>query len=255
MLKEFVEQLAKQAVDAAMPRIIVSDRQPKDVFALAVPGQTPEWKVAQPAARDHKAACVATVVAKTLTGTKPVIWYSRTGVIGLLDDNSRRDRVTFALSPSPQMKELALLETHKDNLKQRDLIFMIRTTFKDCLGPAGNLLEVLRKITFTLGDSGTAVEKHGKRSVGRQIEEEMTGAAALPEYVRLDVPVFSEAAVYRHTHRVELALEPDAATASFKFFPLPGQTEMAFGKAEDWLAEIIAEELDGGPAECLLGTP
>ena len=248
MLKEFIDCISERAVKAAGPFVTPVAAEPEHVYLLNGVRQ-----IAEPRPRDHKAMSLQTIVAFAMRdvdshdGNPPATWYSRSGVVLLLSDTTRRDRVTLALDYSPQLKRLQALEAQPKPFGQRELIFMLRTTFAHCLAPAGNILDVLRCVKWRSKAAADATVQHGKTSIGKTLEQELTGTGALPEYLTLDVPIFASGFPALRGN-VELALEPDAATETFQLLPLPGSIETAIADAEARIGAELRAALGEGAA-------
>ena len=178
------------------------------------------------------------------------VWYSRTGIIGVLDHTiGRRKVVTMPLKPSPQMDAIKDLAARKA-YSQRELILFLRTMFLDCLDRSGDIINVLRSIRFDLQDAGTSEAKHGKSSIGRQMRSEISGASELPEIITLAVPPFAGNILQRGQWvLVRMALEPSPETQSFQFFPLAGEMDIAWAAAEDELLSSLTTALEFQKAE------
>jgi hypothetical protein len=231
--------------------------EPSHVYYLRM-GDILERKEATPAVRAHKATALETVIAKaaeTPHDEKVELWVSRDGITLLLNDD-RRDTVRYALGLSDQIKTLD--ELARKNVSQKDLIFLLRTTFRDSLGLAGDLVAILRNVKFKVEEAGGSEIQHGKSSIGKSLSAEINGTKTLPEYVTLTVPVFAQAGVQQIRMPVECALEPDAATQTFRLAALPGAIERAVGDGERKLKVILEEGLAEAKTEhvpVFIGTP
>lgn len=247
MLKEFVEFIAQQAVKAAGPQILKPESEPDHVYLLTRPDGTVERRDADPEPREHKAGDLEALTdwAKALPEPgKSVAWYHRSAVVLVADDRTRRDTVTLELTLSPQVLTLQQFESRAQAFKHADFMKLLRVTFADCLGRSGNLLEILKKVNFSAGKLAESSVGHAKASVGRTLESQVTGTAAIPERVELDVPVFV-GALDNLRCVVRCALEPDGATETFSLIPLPGQLEAGIRTAEERIGVILHADLKG----------
>ena len=183
------------------------------------------------------------------------IWVDRSGVVLLLDGD-RRDKVTFNLTLSEQLVKLSQIIGTR--FTQKDFVFLLRTTFRDCLTLAGDLLPIVRKVKFSNNQSGESEVKHGSSSIGKSLTAEITGTGTLPEYVNIALPVFSQAGVQSVRSVVSCALEPDAATCTFQLVALPGQIEQAVGDGENQVrAKLLGllEQRKAGGVSVFMGRP
>jgi hypothetical protein len=249
VLTEALAYLFDQGAASKNAQVLRPEAEPKHVYAVVDPDGTLEWRDATPAPRDHKAGSLQPVVDFALTslGTdySAAVWYSRNGVVCLINDYQRRDRVSFAFNLSPQVNLLLELQKSRAWYSQKDFIRLLKVDLAGCLALAGNLLDVVRAVKFVNNAAGETVVAHGKTSVGRSIQQEVTGAGALPEYVTVDVPAFAQATVpYRS--QVKCSLDVDPANATFQLTPLPGDVEKAVADCEKKLGSHIGEMLGNG---------
>lgn len=269
MLKEFYDVIRADITKAAGVRHEEID--PTKTYAYRDQAGEVKTLKQRPKYRDHKAADIATVCAFAKRFAKgeltpdamgdgdlgdacPVIWFSRSSVVAIIDDQGNRvDRMTLPLAFSPQVRELADLETRKLSFTQQQLIFKLRTMFRHNLAPAGDIIKVLRQVKFDVGQDGNSSVGHGKTSIGKSMRAEVTGVGEIPEYVTLNVPIFERSFVFNAN--VELALEPDPATQQFQFFPLAGVLERAIGDAERALGQAILAELGDVEIPTYYGQP
>lgn len=231
--------------------------EPKHVYWLQHAG-TLERHTAAPEPRNHTVTSIDSLVVEIeQAGEDATVWVSREGVTLLWDDD-RRDKVRLPLSLSAQV--LALGDMAKAAYHQKDLVYLLRTTFRDCLELAGDLVEVLRRIRFSAHESADTSVQHGRTSIGKSLSAELTGTKTLPEYVTLNVPVFAQAGFRGVRVAVECSLEPDAATGTFKLAPIPGSLEHAVGAGErqlfgDITAAMAARGGELANIPVLLGKP
>lgn len=254
MLADFVEYISRQAVNAAGSRILQETVEPDHIYLLQGPDGKVERHEAAPAPRQHKASGLAAVCefAGNNDG-KSCIWYSRIGVVCLMDDSNRRDRVSLPLTLSPQIDSLLFIEKTRPWLSHKELINLLKITFADCLGPAGELLSIVKNIRFKSGSEvDSQLAPHG-RSLGSKIEAQVTGPHSLPDEVAFSVPIFLGAVESWQT--VTLAFDSDAATQKFQLVPLPRSIERAITFAERQIETEIAEGLDGTEVPVYYGCP
>lgn len=178
--------------------------------------------------RRHEAFSVETLASLAESVSIPSCWYSRDGVTLFFDDEERFDSARLSLSYSPQMVKFQELEAKQQPIPQRDLIHLLRTTFKDC-GPV-DLVKSIRQINWDVRELGHSAVERGKASIGKSITQEVSGLVALPEYVTFSVPVF--ASKIKSIQPVVCLLDPDEQSKGFKLVPLPGKVEEAITAAE-----------------------
>lgn len=249
MIAEFMTKLEDMAKATSERQTLQPKAEPEYCYLLKQADGSWAIQDAQPHSRQHVASSVKSLVDfsdayKLSEKMRVVIWYSRESVVSVLTDNAgRRDIVTMPVGLSPQVKQLLSIEQTRKPWKQSELILMLRTTFAGCLGPAGELLTILRRLRFANSVAASAEIQQGRRSVGKQIESEVTGTAAIPETFQLDVPIFAARTLPQWTGLVTIALEPDPATETFQLIPLPLEIESAIAGAESKLGTLLFSEV------------
>jgi|SRR5579863_3284674 len=257
MLNELFQAILKTGQEAQGARVMESpDTGPG--YWMQHDGEL-KWQDRKPAPSDHKARSLETLTAFAMALADhaeqplPVVWYSRAGVVLLVDDSTRRDRVTVELVYSRPLNCLADCNARAVVWSQKDFIRILRTTFADCLGSCGEILRNVRTLQFNRSEVGNSSLQQGKASLGKKIESEVTGYDLIPDYLTFQVPVF-EGGVIHLLAGVRCALEVDPATATFQLIPLPGQIERAIAEAEDVIAEQLIEAL-GDKVPVYYGVP
>lgn len=245
MLREFLQEVTKLANAAESVQIVEKFGNGKTRYRKPDGTLFEMDSPAEP--RKHNALDLSAVCDFANSNKDSVVWYSRSGVVCLIDDATRRDRVTLNLTYSPQMKLLQSLEANSKQFTQAELVLTLRTTFADCLADevSASLLPAVRAVTFTKNAEGESVIDHGKASVGKRLTEKATGAVAIPEYVTIRVPVFATA--FSFAMPIRCAVDVDASAERFKLIPLPLQIENAIKAAEDSIFEAVEEMLEGSP--------
>lgn len=255
-LTDPLDWIRKQSIAANGPQVKEFDPTKSHVHLQA--DGTLQFFPPQPVWRKHQALDLETIVnfAKRFAASKPAIWYHRDGIVCLINDNDRRERVNFKLSYSPQFVALRELEK-KQILDHRAIIMLLRTTFKNCLGRHPKLIESLRSIKFNVAKAGESEIGRGKSSIGNSLKAEMAALDTLPEYVTLTVPVFDNGSLTFIVKDVECVLEPLEQQQSFQLFPVPGAMELAVTNAEAEVRKVISEGLTGDESSIPLyyGTP
>jgi hypothetical protein len=265
MIQEAIEYLMERGEQAASAKVIEVDGAPPHML-LIQRGDELRWEEAKPFPRKHAARDMSAIIefaeqsagrvrAKDdaddegsdddcdIVGTINFarVWYDREGVSVILDDKTRRDSIRLPLVLSDQIKTLQQMATSRAAMKQRDLILLLRTTFAGCLGPAGNFLEVIRKLKFVNNQSGEVTIGTGKISVGRQVEMEVTGSSIIPEAITLQVPVFTNG--FTFLHNVQVVVDVDPATETLRLIPPAQEIERAIVAAEAEIGRTLREHL------------
>lgn len=261
ILEELFKAIGLQAQHAAGPKIVPLHGHDKTIIQK---GETYEVVDLPPDHRRHVAHDLTAVVAFALRydetqeecdaerAANPSVWYDRTQVTCLLDDSDRRDQIALTLRYTPQMSFFIGLDSGDlKGFEQFDLILKLRTLLKPCL--SDDLFAAsLRRLDWGVKTNVTGETAHGKASVGKSIRTEVSGAAAIPEYVTFRMPVW--AAGYDATAEVECAIELDAQTCRVKLIPIPGCIEGELQRAEAELGGRLRADL-GKDAAIYYGRP
>jgi hypothetical protein len=254
MLEELFRAVSAQALEAATPKIVKPPAEPDHRY-LVIQGSTVSRMEAVPHPREH---CLGTL-ASLLEAIKHyendeggvVVWYDRTGVTVHLNDETRRDLLQMGLPYAKPLQVLLSLQEKTQPMQQKPFVLLLRTTFATCCSPG--VVDLFKKIKFRQGVQQDSVISHGKASLGKSVEMELTGTKDLPEYLSFDVRVWESG--FTSTQRVECALEIDAAAETFSLIPLPGQIEGAIQKAMEALGVALAEGLEGVDVPVFCGSP
>lgn len=175
---------------------------------------------------------------------KSEIWYNRNGITLYLDGTTRRDNLRLKLDYSDQLK--FLINIHNLKLSQKDLIITLRTVLAGAASIA--LRPIIERLKFNVDGEGHSNIAQGSASVGKKIEEKVTGVGAIPEEVTFTVPVFSNPR-FAFNGPIQCCLDVDAHTQKFSVMPLANQIEIAVSNAEMELGESIITAVNGSVKE------
>lgn len=246
MLDKLFELISDQAIRAAgVTNNVLQPPGPKHLFYLK--DNAGNWlpKKCDPEPRCHQVGNVAEAAKWAKENDEAKLWYNRAGVVVLINDFERRDKVFCTLKYSQQLEYLSLLTKEGGRaFDQRSLIALLRTLFKGCLASNGNLVDNLRQVKFQQNSAGESDVGHGKASYGKRLEQQITGIGIIPEYITFTVPIWESG--FHHLEDIEFGLEPDPATQKFSLLPIGGAIELALTAAEnamgDWLRTEINDE-------------
>jgi hypothetical protein len=236
MLAEFVQTIQEMAQRLLRPEVLSIPGQNSHLVSLAMPdGQVKTFPL-EPPTRDHKPATISTLVELAAGYRNPCIWYNRHAVILIMDTDTRRDFAKLKLELSPQVKDVCKLEQSPNWMDQKALVRFLRVNLAGCI-PA-SLLAVVRNLKFKINESGQADIQHGKSSIGKAIQSELTGQDSIPEEVTIVLPIFLGPWSFI-TGNVVCALEIDTLQSRFLLTPLPGSIESVLLAAEDRIGDQV----------------
>lgn len=254
-----LNRLVELAQKAVQPKVVELPGEPRHRYAVCTPDGDMRAIDAEPEPRKHRAydlTAVAQLAAEFTKDAQPEaapegeeppqqvkvvdVWYSRHGVVALLDNMTRRDEVRLKLEVSPQLSLLVELAKKPAEHTQRAFINLLRTGLHGALSET--LLHDVRIVKFRLNTLAEGEVQHGKRSIGKQQEAELHGYDKIPEIVSAYVPVFDgfETGV---VYPVKCAIEINPENSTFTLMPLPGEIEKAVRRAEEHLGDMLRHQL------------
>jgi hypothetical protein len=144
-----------------------------------------------PPCRNHRVLTLehlAELAADAELAPKPVIWYSPTEVILILDGGDRRDRVGFPLKLSPQFVLLRKLEVEKPWKDQKEFLQTLRMGlgFDDKF-----VLDKFRKLDWKVANEAKGEIRRDRESLGKSIEAQVQGIDQIPESLVVNAPVYA----------------------------------------------------------------
>ena len=250
MIREALEWLGKtittgkeaRTLDLKNPRLAYVD-QGGVLTPITVP----------PALRSHKVESVddLAAAAEKWTGDSTV-WIGTDAVRLVLDDADRRDVVTLPLVKSPQFTTLEQL-AKTPLLDQQALIRRLRVDLPGAERRT-ELLSTVRKIKFRQSTSGEDDIQHGKESLGRAIEAQVTGSGDIPETVVVTGPVYCNHGEREQSYAVGLDLEILPSEQKFRLCPLPDELDKAARDALQGIRDRLNGALTSSTA-IFFGTP
>lgn len=243
MIQEAIEKVQQMVRDEKRMQVVVVDREPKDVFWLVDKDGKAERKVAEPAPRSYTATSLTGFCHQlshfATPGNKIAVFVGRGCVTALLDEETRRDRITLKLRETQAFQFLAAAQESAKVLSQKDLIWELRTRFRSQVAPADFLADI-RQLRFRSGDEGEATVQTGNESLRRNVQASVVaGGKDIAEAIDLD------AAVYEGTPEIEddtsfrVAVDMNLSEQKFQLRTLPGESESALLATHEKIREYI----------------
>ena len=174
---------------------------------------------------------------------KVFVFASMSQVVAVLSEADRRETVTFPLATTSSWQVMRSMRG-SSAMTQAAFIDMLRRGLDATYTPP-DLLSLVRIVKFKQNESGESNIQTGKASIGRSVQSELTGAGALPEDVRVNVPVWDNVMHDDILRNVDVicALDIDLEQQRFYLRPKAGQIESHERDALDWLVGLIAEQV------------
>lgn len=248
---EKVEELARQALrlrdlKIGDTRSIFYDRQ-GEIVAHKL--RTPNRRHTVDSIESFAAAVEEYAVAEGAS-----VWVNTSAVVAIIDDrfDSYRDEtVTLPIQKSACFAVLA----RQNWCEQKTLVDTLRHDLAGAtIGPA-NTLSVLRNLKFSTNSELTGKLTNSSAAMGKSVESQVTGEAALPESVSVEFHPFpSLAGEVDRQVLVMCTLFTDPARGLLKLAPQQGELEKATVEAAKALREAVARHVTGGH-KIFSGTP
>lgn len=186
--------------------------------------------------------------------TDPVIWVSERNVVLAIDDKDRRETVTLPLIKSHTFKTIESLRSHDNGrMDQTTFVRLLRRDFRKS-PDAATMLSAVRKIKFKSYSDGHSDIGHGNESLGKTIENEVTGAQDFPELMIVPCSVYMNPGEEIVETSIGMDMEIDAKTQRFILRPMPDETEAAIARALASIQQRIGAGL-GKEVPVFYGSP
>lgn len=199
-----------------------------------------------PARRKHEVDSVADLIAAASTWKdSPVVWVDQSKVVLVTDDKVRRDSVTLPLRKSSAFQTIESLKNTK-HFGQPELIRLLRVEFRKAAG-AAEILAAVRKIKFRQSSEGHADIQHGSESLGKAIENQVSGAGSIPELLIVPTNVYANPGEEGFVFEIGLDLEIDVTNQRFSVRPIPDEIEHMTAMALGGIYTRINEALPDVP--------
>lgn len=249
-LAEALETIQETAVKASHAQRLM-DKRKGTVFSHGGQILTID---ADPPARNHKVSDLESLVVAIGGEASASVWHSGNQVVAIIDDtpaSHRDDRVSWSLVESAKFAALtrkaAEPRSHAEFVK-----FLVQNLRDELQAAAPGLLGAIRALKFRSADEQAGKIEHGRESMGRAIEAEVTGAGELPETVVVKVPRWATLGL-DYVASIECLLVLDVNDRKLSLRPLADQLERAENAAQRWLNDLLSGSL--AEASVLYGTP
>lgn len=203
-----------------------------------------------PTPRQSEVCSLADVIALATSpvATNPTVWHSDTGVVLVLDDDDRHDRVVFRLTHPRAFSTLKGLDTEPKWLDQRSFVKLLRHE----LGLPQTTVAPFRRLNWSSQSTARADVEHTTDRLGRDIQAQVTGASELPEELLITISLYEQLGE-RTPATIRTAIDFDAGGERLTLAPLPGEMEQAIDAHQRHIQERLREELED--VRIYYGTP
>jgi hypothetical protein len=242
-----VAELAKES--ARFPLKIVNvPGEPKDVYYIVNEKTgTSERRVAAPDPQRFRVFDTASIVALAKKANAEIIYSDDAISISHSDvaDGFTRT-ITHTMNLRITMPFSALRTIEGKTFAQRDFWNMLRTVFFE--GLSADQIAIFKNVKWSNGGSVEQQVGHAKESLGKSYTHDVIGEGAIPEYLKLSVPVYDIQEVRARRYPILCAVDTNVDTKSFRLIPVAGAISRALDEAlDDLMAPIMAADLKGVP--------
>lgn len=253
MLAEFLEALFEDNAETKKAKLFQLPGEKRNAFIdqngtiRAVPLPPPLRDSRVDAAEDLVNAARAYGIKERMS-----IWLASDRVVLVTDDDDRLDRVTLHLRETEQWKTIKKLAS-TPKLDHPQLISLLRAELPGA-GDAGRaLLEKVRKINFKNQVEGFSDVQHGRESLGRSIENQVTGIGEIPEQLEVVTALYDNPGERDKECAIVIDLQILPADQRFRLKPTPDSMEGAQHFALLSIRTEIEKALPG--VRIFFGTP
>ena len=244
MISEALKYLRDLAVAASKPELLL-DESTRKVYL--VDGEKIDVEKDVPDRR-HDVETVDEIVALARRfaaegSTKPVVWYSATGVQLVVDDDGHRiDQANLEFSESAVWQTVQELQKRLW-LDQAAFVRLLRIDLASALESAV-LHDRVKRLKWQAGNTTDRAVGFGRESLGREIKAEVNAESEIPEFVDLSVRVHTNPGEDERWV-VHCAVEINAPECKLRLVPLPDE----IARVSNLVVASIAERLRAGLPE------
>ncbi len=170
------------------------------------------------------------------------VWFSRDGIVALLDDGDRRDRITYPIKLSAAMKQLLAWEAKQFAHTPQEIRKIFRIMFPNTYSNDKSRLKEFDRLTFQFDQKDESARGHGTASIGKSIVATLSNREQVPENVRFFEPCFEG---LQGWVGVGAMVETDPEHQCVTVTPISGEIESAIREAEKDIGAKLLVMLGG----------
>jgi len=169
-----------------------------------------------------------------------VAWHHRQGVVLILNDDDRRDAVTFNLHRFEVFALLCQLGADEPtSFDQRSLIRMLER-----LGVDAAVIAPFRRLDWNTHAAAVGEVTQQRDRLGKEVTGAVTGQSELPDTVHVTTPVYADLGE-QDLHTIKCRVDVFPLDHRFILRPLPGEIDMAYERQQASIHERLTNGLDG----------
>jgi hypothetical protein len=232
--------------------IVKPQAEPPHVYLTVGADGKFEKQIAMPAGRNHRLITLDEVerFVQEKGSEHTVVWYDRTGVAVVIDDDTRRDFATMSLTLTPTMVLLARLEKDRPGYDQKAFRKLLRTDLGECQRDP-RLFNWVSDLKFANMSGAVGQFSNARESLGNDIEAQaVSGAGECPDDLILDVRTFDDPSLVER-QGIKCVFEFSPQEREFRLIPFPLAVHNAIELEVTFIGERLREKL--GDVPCFRG--
>lgn len=166
-----------------------------------------------------------------------IVWHSEEEVVVVLDDDTRRDFAKLKLEYSKAFAALRRISAGVQ-LEQFQFARLLKVELDGCV-PA-TLSQVVRSLKFARNEEGESDLQHGKSTLGRRVEANITGSGDIPEEFVVSTNVYANV-LQDDTRQVRVSIDIDLEEHKFGLSVIGDELSMAVLLTQETLSERLMQ--------------
>lgn len=180
----------------------------------------------------------------------PEVYVSANRIVGLLDREDRRARVSVDLTESRRFLLCSELETPR-RMQPKDAVRLLKLELHG--GTHDPVTQALSRIDFKRAVGGATDVGHGRETLGRSVEASVQQAKDIPEQFTVAVPIWTTQGFQGYVQHVTLGLYLDLEGQTVELRVLSDECEAARNRSLAQVATDLRKAMPGVPV--FMGVP
>lgn len=180
----------------------------------------------------------------------PEVYVSSNRIVGLLDREDRRARVSVDLAESRRFLLCSELETPR-RMQPKDAVRLLKLELHG--GTHDPVTQALSRIDFKRSLGGSTDVGHGRETLGRSVEASVQQAKDIPEQFTVAVPIWTTQGFQGYVQHVTLGLYLDLEGQTVELRVLSDECEAARNRSLAQVAADLRKAMPGVPV--FMGVP
>ncbi len=236
----FIQKIADLAQAAQKAEVLETPAEATGVYFITKPNGEVQKMQAAPPVQNPILSDMDSLAAWGWKGANPTAYVSLAGIKVKLTD----PRYSVATMPIVTTKQLHVLTTwDKDNswMDQKQVIRVLRAIFWQSV--PDSVVAWFRTMKFVRNENANSDVQLSKANIGKNLEQQVTGAASMPETVIFTIPIVTNPFIPVTKKVISTVLDVDLEGFRFAFLPMPQDIEKARLSAEIDLYNLMVDAI------------